>query len=102
MTKQGGWPPSGFGERLRQLRTDAGLTQQQLAERSGCHPMTIAKLERGVQEPAWPLVQVLAKALGVNCLAFNSEEEASHEVSPGGPATGRKKRGNKRPRGGST
>jgi hypothetical protein len=32
--------------------------------------MTIAKLERGVQEPAWPLSLVLAEALGVSCLAF--------------------------------
>jgi hypothetical protein len=34
----------------------------------------VAKLERGVQEPAWPLVLALAKALGVNCLAFTDNK----------------------------
>src|SRR3989442_532627 len=76
MTKQGGWPPSGFGDRLRRLREQQGLTQRQLAERAGCHLMTVAKLEAGTQEPAWPLVQALARALGVTCLAFAVEEEA--------------------------
>jgi transcriptional regulator with XRE-family HTH domain len=82
MTKQGGWPPSGFGKRLRQIREQVGITQKELAERAGCHAMTIAKLERGVQEPAWPLVQVLGKALGVNCLAFTAEAPAAPLPEP--------------------
>jgi transcriptional regulator with XRE-family HTH domain len=65
MTRQGGWPATGFGERLRQLREGAGLTQQQLAERAGCHHMTVSLLERGTQEPAWPLVLALAGVLGI-------------------------------------
>jgi transcriptional regulator with XRE-family HTH domain len=79
MTRQGGWPPTGFGQRLKRLREERDLTQQELAERSGCHPMTITKLERGVQEPAWPLVLALAKALDVTCEAFSGE-------ATGGPA----------------
>jgi hypothetical protein len=49
--------------------------------------MTVAKLERGVQEPAWPLVLALAKALGVTCEAFNGEaaSEAPEPRSPGRP-----------------
>jgi transcriptional regulator with XRE-family HTH domain len=70
MTKQGGWPPTGFGARLRELREAKGLSQQKLADEAGCHRFTVAKLERGEQEPAWPLVLALAKALGVDCLAF--------------------------------
>jgi transcriptional regulator with XRE-family HTH domain len=70
MTKQGGWPPSGFGDRLRRLREKAGLTQRQLAEHAGCNAFTVAKLERGAQEPAWPLVLALARALNVSCEAF--------------------------------
>jgi len=80
MTKQGGWPPTGFGGRLRALRTQAGLSQRQLADQAGCNVFTVAKLERGVQEPAWPLVLVLARALGVTCMAFTLDalpEEAS-------------------------
>lgn len=70
MTKQGGWPPSGFGQRLRTLREQAGLSQAQLADAAGCNRFTIAKMERGLQEPAWPLVLALCKALGVECTAF--------------------------------
>jgi transcriptional regulator with XRE-family HTH domain len=70
MTKRGGWPPTGFGERLRQEREKAGLTQAQLAERAGCNVFTVAKTERGEQEPAWPLVLALARALGVDVTAF--------------------------------
>jgi transcriptional regulator with XRE-family HTH domain len=70
MSKQGGWPATGFGARLRVLREGAALTQKDLAEKAGCHPMTLAKLERGVQEPAWPLVLALCRALGVPCEAF--------------------------------
>jgi DNA-binding XRE family transcriptional regulator len=71
MSKIGGWPPTGFGVRLRALREQAGLTQGALAERAGCNPFTVAKLEGGRQEPAWPLVLALARALGVSCEAFN-------------------------------
>jgi transcriptional regulator with XRE-family HTH domain len=76
MARHGGWPPTGFGGRLKQLREERSLTQHELAARSGCHTMTIAKLERGAQEPAWPLVLALAKALGVTCEAFSGEAAA--------------------------
>src|SRR5260370_40062785 len=81
MTKKGGWPPTQFGSRLRVLRTNVGLSQRQLAERARCNVFTVAKLERGTQEPAWPLVLALAKALDVNCLAFVAETD-SKEAAP--------------------
>jgi transcriptional regulator with XRE-family HTH domain len=62
--------PTGFAQRLRELREAAGLTQQQLAERAGLHPFSVAKLEQGVQEPTWPTVLDLAGALGVSVGAF--------------------------------
>jgi len=65
---------SGFGAKLRQLREAAGLTQEALAEQTGMHKFGIAKLERGEREPAWATVRTLAKALGVNCLAFDVED----------------------------
>jgi transcriptional regulator with XRE-family HTH domain len=72
MSKWGGWPASGFGGRLKRLREAAGLTQEQLAERAGCNQFTVAKLEGGRQEPAWPLVLQLADALGVSTEEFRS------------------------------
>jgi DNA-binding XRE family transcriptional regulator len=70
MTKRGGWPESGFGEKLKAVREGKGFSQSLLAELAGCHAFTISKLERGVQEPAWPLVIALARALSVDCTAF--------------------------------
>jgi transcriptional regulator with XRE-family HTH domain len=86
MTKQGGWPRSGFGDRLRALRESRGLTQPQLAERAGCNRFTVAKLERGAQEPAWPLVLALAGALGVEVGAFvvANGQPAPQEMRPRG------------------
>jgi transcriptional regulator with XRE-family HTH domain len=76
MTRQGGWPPSGFAAKLRHEREKAGLSQRQLAESVGCHYMTISELERGTQEPAWPLVLAVAKALGVGVVVFVPEDGA--------------------------
>jgi len=51
-----------FGSELRRLRTEAGLTQAQVAELVGRDPNTIARWERGELLPG-PLVQegVLAR-----------------------------------------
>src|SRR5579875_2946009 len=54
--------PSAFGARLRQLRIEAGLSQQALAQLAGLHRFGVAKLERGEREPAWSSVLALAKA----------------------------------------
>jgi transcriptional regulator with XRE-family HTH domain len=75
MTKNGGWPASGFGQRLRQKREAAGLSQLGLANKAACRSETISRLERGEQEPAWPLVIALARALGIEVGAFVVEEK---------------------------
>jgi DNA-binding XRE family transcriptional regulator len=76
MSKKGGWEPTGFGGRLKSLREAAGLSQQQLAERAGCNKFTVAKLEAGKQEPAWPLVLAICAALDVTCQAFAAAPSA--------------------------
>jgi putative transcriptional regulator len=95
MTKRGGWPPTGFGARLRDLRTEAGLSQRELAERAGCNVFTVNKLERGVQEPAWPLVLALAKALSVSTEEFVSSEPELEEgkLQTTGKKDAKRKRG---------
>jgi DNA-binding XRE family transcriptional regulator len=66
-----------FGEKLRNLRENASLTQEQLAERAGMHRFSVAKLERGEREPSWATVQALANALDVDCTAFATEDAAT-------------------------
>jgi transcriptional regulator with XRE-family HTH domain len=85
MTKQGGWASTSFGGRLKELRETAGLTQKQLAEKASCNAFTVAKLERGVQEPAWPLVLALADALGVSTEEFRKPAKATPEPRRGRP-----------------
>jgi transcriptional regulator with XRE-family HTH domain len=62
-----------FAARLRQLRADAKLTQEELAERSGVHRQTIARLELGTRKPAWETVLALADTLGVSIEAIRPE-----------------------------
>ena len=54
-----------FGERLRALRKNAGLTQQQLAEKSGFTASVIARYEAGGSLPRPQALEKLAAALGV-------------------------------------
>lgn len=58
------------------------MSQKALADAAGIHANTVAKLERGEQEPAWPLVLAFAKALEVDCTAFS----ADGQVTAGGAA----------------
>ena len=56
----------GFGGLLRQLRTEAGLTQEELAEAAGVSPRSVSDLERGINRTARKdTAELLAGALGL-------------------------------------
>jgi transcriptional regulator with XRE-family HTH domain len=52
--------------RLRELRTDRGLTLQQVAERSAIDVSTLSRLESGKRRLALDHIPALASALGVS------------------------------------
>ena len=54
-----------LGIRLKEVRTAAGLTQAELAERVGVSRKTVNTVENGVFTPSTPLALGLARALGV-------------------------------------
>jgi predicted ATPase/DNA-binding XRE family transcriptional regulator len=57
----------GFGPVLRRFRQAAGLTQEELAERSGLTAKAISALERGARRRPYPhTVRALAAALGLD------------------------------------
>lgn len=57
----------GFGEKLKELRKAAGLSQAEVSEKTGLDQSSISLWERGERDPNWTAVQKLALALGVNC-----------------------------------
>jgi transcriptional regulator with XRE-family HTH domain len=87
MSERTGGAQSGFGKRLCQLREDEGMSQGELAKRAGVNLMTVSRIERGVNEPTWPVVLALAEALGVSCEAFRdvAPQDATTEMKPGRP-----------------
>ncbi len=54
-----------FGKRLRELRKNKNLTQEQLAELIGKEDKHISALERGLHFPTYPTLKKLSKALDV-------------------------------------
>jgi tetratricopeptide (TPR) repeat protein/transcriptional regulator with XRE-family HTH domain len=59
-------PPVTFADLLRKLRTEARLTQEELAEAAGLSPRTVSDLERGIHRAAHKDTAVLlADALGL-------------------------------------
>jgi transcriptional regulator with XRE-family HTH domain len=78
-----------FGEKLRQLREDAKLTQEELAERAGTSRVTVVRLETGARYPGWDMVRQLCKALGVRCTEF---EDCASADQPEPPAKKGKKK----------
>ncbi len=54
-----------FGEWLKKRRKELDLTQIDLADRVGCSPFAIQKLEAGTRRPSRQIARLLAEELGV-------------------------------------
>jgi len=54
-----------FGKKLRQLRKDRALTQEQLAEKVNVSYQAISNIERGITGPSFATLAQIAKALKV-------------------------------------
>jgi transcriptional regulator with XRE-family HTH domain len=69
-------PQPGLGRAIRQLRTERGLSQEEIGLRAEIHPTWISHLESGRNNPAWGSVRRIAAALGVRLseLAALAEE----------------------------
>ena len=55
-----------FGKRIRTLRTDRGLSQEQLAELTGFHRTYIGMIERGERNLSLSNVSIFANTFGIN------------------------------------
>ena len=61
---------SGFGQRIKQLRLERGLTLQQLAVKSGLATSTISKIEQSQLSPTYENILRLANGLEVDVAAL--------------------------------
>jgi ribosome-binding protein aMBF1 (putative translation factor) len=59
------------GSRIRLLRERAGLTQEQLAEKSGLLQSHISRLERGHHSPSFVTLERIASALAIEVSEFD-------------------------------
>ena len=58
--------PQRIGQRVKALRTMAGLTQQELADRAGLTRQHIGRIEKGeLVSVAYVTIQQIAEALGM-------------------------------------
>jgi transcriptional regulator with XRE-family HTH domain len=64
-----------FGEKLQELRENAGLSHAELAKRSGIPVGTIRSFEQGLRQPLWDVVLKLCDALDVTSEAFGDCDE---------------------------
>ncbi|EJL46601.1 helix-turn-helix domain-containing protein [Brevibacillus ruminantium] len=70
-----------LGERIRTLRMDKGLSQEQLGERSGLHTNYVGQIERGEKNLTIESLSKIARSLGIPL------EQLFHSVDPLGPET---------------
>ncbi|MEN8494773.1 helix-turn-helix transcriptional regulator [Dehalococcoides sp. THU3] len=55
-----------FGERIRNLRKKAGVSQEELADRAGVHRTYLGGIERGERNPSLKNIYAIARALKVS------------------------------------
>lgn len=65
-----------FGERLRQARTEAGMTQAEVAERSGVHVHYVSRVELGQRNLTLSTMAKLAAVVGRSVSDMLREPEA--------------------------
>lgn len=54
-----------IGQRVRNYRTEKGLSQEKLAEISSCHPTYIGQVERGEKNATLEIIDRIASALNI-------------------------------------
>ena len=71
-----------FGSRLKYLRKQDGITQEQLAKRLGIAKSTISMYENGHREPDFESIEAIADFFNVNMRTFFPNGEVE-EPTPG-------------------
>ena len=70
-----------IGNKIKELRTQKGLTQKQLADDCGIADSAVRKYESGKVTPKIEMLRRLSNALGYNLIQYLSEQESSNLVN---------------------
>jgi transcriptional regulator with XRE-family HTH domain len=70
-----------LGENVRKYRKEAGLSQEQLAERADLHWTYISGIERGIRNPAAKNIQRIAEGLNVKAFELLLEDSTMRPMS---------------------
>lgn len=68
-----------IGQRIRNYRYQAGLSQEKVAELSGCHPTYIGQVERGEKNATLESIEKIALALNVPLAKLFEKYDASSD-----------------------
>ena len=63
------------GDLIKDCRTEAGMSQQKLAEKAGTFAWQISKWERGINEPRYNIVIACLNAMGYDLELVRLEDE---------------------------
>ena len=73
-----------IGQRIRNYRNQLGLSQEKLAELSGCHPTYIGQIERGEKNATLESIDKISSALNVSLSTLfekiNSTDETGRNI----------------------
>jgi transcriptional regulator with XRE-family HTH domain len=59
-----------LGKNVKKVREKAGITQEKLADKAGVHVSYISRIERGIVNPSYDVLENIAKALRVKSSEF--------------------------------
>ena len=74
-----------IGHRLRNYRQQSGLSQEKLAELSGCHPTYIGQVERGEKNATIESIAKIAEALNISLARLFEKLDDKADDSPNFP-----------------
>ena len=70
------------GDRVRELRTKHGQSQEQLAFNADITPSYLGQIERNLKSPTVRVIERLCQSLGVSLADFFSTSPTSSDIDP--------------------